>query len=211
MKHKMKAEVIVELDGKEVYRGESKSFLVNMAKHILGAFSATGGIYYTDYGTKASAAVVNPAGSSVSIWEEWYSSTTGGGGVQLAVNAGDNDDTFGIWVGSGSTPISPNNYALASKIPHGTSSGQLDYESHAISSSYSNTSSYVEIARSFVNRSGADIIVRETGIVGRNFWRDSGGVRNDVKFLIARDVLPTPILVPNLASLTVRYRISLSL
>ena len=53
--------------------------------------------------------------------------------------------------------------------------------------------------------------VREVGLAARSYWKDSGGVRQDIKYLVARDVLPTPVDVPNLASLVVRYRLSLVL
>jgi hypothetical protein len=209
---RVKAEVIVEIDGREIYTGSSKSFVINIAKHLLGAFKASGGYAAYDGGLKASADITATDGSTKTIWEEWYSpSYSRGGGVQLALNAPDNDDTYGIVVGSGSTPVSPTDYRLASKISHGTGAGRLDYESHTVTSAYSDTSSYFEIARSFVNRSGGDVIVREVGLIARNYWKDLNSVYVDVKFLIARDVLQNPILVPNLASLTVRYRISLSL
>jgi hypothetical protein len=209
---RVKAEVIVEIDGREIYRGSSKSFVSNIAMHLLGAFKASGGYGSTDAGLKASADVTATDGSTKTIWEEWYSPNySRGGGVQMALNAPDNDDTYGIVVGSGSTPVSPTDYRLASKISNGTGTGQLDYEPQTVTSSYSDTSSYFEIARSFINRSGGDVIVREVGLIARNYWKDVGVVYVDVKFLIARDVLPNPILIPNLASLTVRYRISLSL
>jgi len=210
---KLKAELIISINGKEVYKGRSKSFVANFAKLLLGILSAPG--YWPYYGLTAlaSATVTLPSGSATTVPTEFYNAANAGygGGTPLAINAPDNEPSYGIVVGSGSTPVSPTDYNLASQIPHGTGAGQLDYDPHAITSSYSDTSSYVEIARSFVNRSGSDIIIREVGIIGRNFWRDSGEVRRDAKFLIARDVLPTPILVPNLATLTVRYRISMSI
>jgi hypothetical protein len=206
------AEVVVEVNGEEVYRGPSKSFVANIAKLLLGAFGATGGYDLADTGIKASGSVTAKDGSTQTVWEEWYASDYSyGGGVQMALNAPDNDDTYGIVVGSGSTPVSPTDYKLASQISHGTGTGQLDYEPQTTTSSYSDTSSYLEIARSFVNKSGGDVTVREVGLIARNYWKDAGGVRNDVKFLVARDVLPTPVTVKPLGSLTVRYRITLSL
>jgi len=204
----LKAEVIVELNGKEIYRGKSDSFVVNLAKALYIA------LYSSRAGANTTTTVTAPTGGGAYVYGfNWPgpSQAQYAGGVWLAMNAPDNDDSYGIWVGSGSAAVSPGDYNLASKIPHGTGAGQLDYEPHTITSSYSGTSSYVEIARSFVNKSGGDVIVREVGLLARNYWKYSGAVTNDAKFLIARDVLPNPILVPNLASLTVRYRISLSL
>jgi hypothetical protein len=209
----MKAEVIVEVNGKEVYRGPSKSFVVNIAKLLLGAFSSSGGYAPNDVGLKNTTTVTAPDGSNKTVWEEWYCDVNKdyGGGVQSAMGSPDNDDSYGIWVGTGSTPVSPNDYKLVSKIPHGTGSGQMDYESHTVISSYSDTYSYFETSRSFINRSGADVIVREIGLAARSYWKDESTVRNDIKFLMARDVLPTPITVKNLGNLTVRYRVSLVL
>jgi len=212
---KIKAEVSVEINGEEVYRGPSKSFVQNFAKMLVAVLKGPAYAASFDMGAKSSTSLVDINGSSVTAYAEWYadygSDLTRGGGVQMALNAPDNDDSFGICVGSGSTPVSITDYKLSSKIPHGTGSGQLDYETHTVASSYSDTYSYIEIARSFVNRSGADVVVREVGLVARTYWKDVSGIAQDIKWLIARDVLTTPILVPNLASLTVRYRISLSL
>jgi hypothetical protein len=203
---KILCELIIEHDGKPVYKGKSKSFLQNMGKIFAVANSAPVGVDTT--GT-----VTDTSGASKTIYGEYSYATGGGtqGGVWLGAYGLDNDDSLGIIVGSGSNPVSPTDYALASKIPHGTGTGQLDYEPSTVTSSYSSTFSYVEIARSFINKSGADIIVREVGLVGRNYWRDAAGVKTDVKCLIARDVLPAPITVKPLGSLTVRYRISLAI
>jgi hypothetical protein len=203
---KIQCELIVERDGRQIHRGVSKSFLVNLAKILLVANSASVGATTTGTATDTSGASKTVIGeysfSGTYIWL---------GGVLFGAYGPNDDDSFGIIVGSGSTPVSPTDYALASKIPHGTGSGQLDYEPSTVTSSYSSTSSYIEIARSFINRSGADIVVREVGIVGRNYWRNQAGVITDAKCLIARDVLPSPITVKPLGSLTVRYRISLAI
>jgi hypothetical protein len=129
-------------------------------------------------------------------------------GTPLAMNAADNEDTYGVVVGRGTASVTPTDYVLSSKIPHGSGSGQLDYGTHTVTSSYTSSSSYCEISRVFVNVSGSDVVVRETGIIARNNWSKDTA---DVKFLIARDVLPSPVTVKNLGSLTVRYRISLTL
>ena len=210
----IRGELIVEINGKEVYRGDSKSLVQNFGKALLAIISSIGSPVCSTNGVISSSTIVDLNNATASFFGEFYSTDSrggSGGGVSLAMNAPDNDDSYGIAVGSGSTPVTPNDYNLASKIPHGTGPGQLDYEPHTINSSYSDTYSYVEIARGFINRSGGDVIVREVGLIAWNYWRNPGGVVNSVKFLIARDVLPDPILIPNLASLTVRYRISLSL
>ena len=208
---RVRAELIVESDGKEVFRGESKSFLQNFCKVLYGMLSASGSAATKYFGLVSSATVIDTGGSSKTAYAEWYASDAQyGGGTPAGMNAPDNDDSFGIVVGSGSASVSPTDYRLASKISHGTGSGQLDYDTHAITTSFSSTSSYVELARTFVNRSSGDVVVREVGIMARSLWKDAGGIRNDVKYLIARDVLPSPVTVKPLGVLVVRYRITLT-
>jgi hypothetical protein len=216
---KLKAELTVEAlrkDGERIYRLEtrSKSFLQNFAKVFGKMLEAPGGAPLSYSGTVASATVLNTAGSSASAWTEWYDTGAAyyySGGTPMGMSAPDNDDSFGVVVGSGTASVSPTDYALAAKIGHGTGAGQLDYGPATVTSSYGATSSYAEIARTFLNTSGSDVTVREVGIVARSYWKDGGVIVGDVKYLIARDILPSPVKVPNLGTLTVRYRISLSL
>jgi len=194
---KVRAEVAVELDGREVYRGPSKSFVQNFA------------ITYMAFMLNSIQSVTQPDGTTGSI-------RPGISGTNVTLHfyyaAGDNDDTNGVWVGSGSTPVSPTDYNLRSKIPHGTGTGQLDYDPQTVTASYGSSSSYVEIARTFVNRTSDDVIVREVGLVAYQYARSiSPSVESRTRELIARDVLPSPVTVKPLGSLTVRYRISLSL
>jgi len=208
----IKCELIVEKDGKVVYRDISKSFVQNIGK-ILGVILSSPGGTPTSYaGAVTSAVVTDTTGSSATVYGEYYttSGTADCGGTPAAASAADNDDSYGIVVGSGVTPVSPTDYMLAAKISHGTGSGQLDYDTHTILTSYTSTSSYIEISRVFVNRSGADVVVREVGLIVRNYWKSRYNLEKDVKFLIARDVLPSPTTVKNLGSLNVRYRISLA-
>jgi hypothetical protein len=208
----IKSELIVEVDGREEYRGESRSLLQNFAKIFAAIMSSPGNTPLNTGGAITSTTVTKPDGTPATIYGEWYASTPGrGGGAHIAMSAADNDDSYGVVVGSGTATVTPTDYNLASKIPHGTGSGQLDYDTHTVASSYTSSSSYVEISRVFVNRSGGDVVVREVGLIARNYFKDDSAVRNDVKYLIARDVLPSPVRVKNLGSLTVRYRISLTL
>ena len=109
------------------------------------------------------------------------------------------DDSYGIVVGTGTTPVDINDHNLASKIPHGTGSGQL---------SYGETSGYVDgsglrqdrgLQRSFDNNSGADITINEIGMV----LKINDG-SNDYYIMIARDVI-SATTVPNGGRVTVKY------
>lgn len=209
---RVRAELIVESDGKEVFRGESKSFLQNFCKVLYGMLATTGSADLSYLGLVSSATVTDTGGYSQTIYVEWYSlaGNVNGGGTPVGMNGPDNDGSFGIVVGSGSASVSPTDYKLVSKIPHGTGSGQLDHDTHATTTSFSSTSSYIELARTFVNRSSDNVVVREVGVIARSLWKDSNGTRNDVKYLIARDVLPSPVTVKPLGVLVVRYRITLT-
>jgi hypothetical protein len=63
------------------------------------------------------------------------------------------------------------------------------------------------LLRTFTNVSGAVVNINEVGIVARSYWKNVSGVVNDVKFLIARDVLSTTYSVPNGGSATVTVTI----
>jgi hypothetical protein len=126
----------------------------------------------------------------------------------MAMSAPDNDDTYGIVVGSGTIGLSLDQYAPASKIPHGTGSGQLDYGLHVYEDLGLDTGVTPPVCRfrftrTFSNLSGAAININEVCIVARSFWRDGVSIVNDVKYMIARDVLPSTYTVPNGGSATV--------
>jgi len=204
---KMKGWIIVELDGKEVYRGESRSFVQNLGKLLLPTFQGTAS------STNGSAvSITNTSGYSASIYGEWYGgSTSPTGFTPIALNAPAGTDSYGIVVGSGSTSQTYSDYALASQIKNGTGAGQLSYGVHTTASSYGSTSSYITISRTFTNQSGSAIVVREVGMIARQAtFNGSSTPSADVKFLIARDVLANPVTVNNLGTLTVTYTFTLS-
>jgi hypothetical protein len=210
---KMKGWIIVELDGKEVYRGESRSFVQNIGKILLAMFQSTASASLGTSGGVTSATITNTSGSSATIYGEWYGISTYygvSGFAPMAVNAPAGTDSWGIVVGAGSTPQAYSDNKLANQIYNGTGSGQMSYGAHTTNSSYSSTSSYITISRTFTNQSGSAIVVREAGMIARNYGYDYSGVRLDVKYLIARDVLANPVTVNNLGTLTVTYKLTLS-
>jgi hypothetical protein len=204
---KMKGWIIVELDGKEVYRGESRSFVQNLGKLLLAMFQSSGS---GSYGNITSATITNTSGNSATIYGEAYGGSPTAGFAPMAVNSTAGTDSYGIVVGSGSTPQTYSDYALANQIKNGTGAGQLSYGVHTTTSSYGSTSSYITISRTFTNQSGSAIVVREVGIIARNVIYAANGISADVKFLIARDVLANPVTVNNLGTLTVTYTFTLS-
>jgi hypothetical protein len=146
----------------------------------------------------------------------------------LDLNDGANDSTYGIVVGLGTTPPTPNDYILGSQITNGTGSGQLIYSAHKISptpvsngtsNSYSatstpssgllpvsgNTTSW-QISRQFTNQSGASITVSEVGLITQFYISSS----STTFILLAHDLLSSPVTVPYLSILQITYTISVS-
>lgn len=168
--------------------GLSKSFVKNMLIALLSAFQ----------NADKTAVDVNGSSTTITLAGTGYSHTP------LSINAGDDSDVFGIVVGSGTTSPTPDDYNLESKIAHGTGAGQLDYDTHTFTEvSVSGSESLFEVARSFKNLSGGDVTVSEVGIIAQNHRSDIG----THYFLVARDVLASPVTVPDGGSLTVKYTI----
>jgi len=197
----------------KVQEFESKSFLLNYAKLLGalfdhrsetvvrydgGAYDVYGGIPYTSW--------TDTTYGQVESIECYYK-----------VNAPDNDDSYGILVGRGTTPISVEDYALADKIAHGVGAGLFDYEPCSVSAiSYETYPapgwSRIIISRSFINLSGASIDVNEIGL-GLHYYAKaiSAGpttrYSKEAKFLLLRDLLPAPDTVPDGYTYSVSYEI----
>jgi hypothetical protein len=114
-------------------------------------------------------------------------------------DAGAGVTTHGIVVGSSDTPVTRDDYKLGSQIAHGSGTGQLMYGAMSIDPPVAYSTGYLtRLMRVFTNNSGGDVTVKEVGVV----ILYSG---NLYYFLIIRDVLSTPVTIPNGYSWTVRY------
>ena len=138
-------------------------------------------------------------------WHRWYhgsySSIDGYGGWSALAGAG--DDTFGIVVGTGDTPVTADDYNLASKIAHGTDAGQLSYnESVLYDPVVTGTAVRQEFRRQFTNNSGADITVKEIGLIVKTNY-------DNYLVMIIRDVI-TPLTIPDGGKSMIRYYIKTS-
>lgn len=117
-------------------------------------------------------------------------------------------NSYGIVVGTGDTAFDKDQYALASIIASGNSSGQLAYNAMA-----ANTIAYTAgsktwkatSSRIFNNNSGGSISVKETGLYFYGSYFASGYSYN----MIERSVLSPTVAVANGAQLTVTYEISM--
>jgi len=191
-------------EGRVIQRGrhEMKSFTNNFLKILEGFFNSYGN-YPSEYVAKpaSKATVVAPDGTSKDAWTEAYYDYHRCGGVAMATRAGAGVDSYGIVVGSGTTPFNLNNYALATKIAHGTGAGQLNYDVMSLDDLGLDTSVSppvyrVRLMRGFKNLTSSTITITEVSVIARAYWKYTGGVVNNVLFLIARDVLPTSYTVP---------------
>jgi hypothetical protein len=118
------------------------------------------------------------------------------------------DVTQGIIVGTSDTPNSVTTYALGGKIAHGTGSGQLVYNAETVEdvTNPSGNDLQFRITRTFTNNSGATITVKEVGLLVKKI--DASITSRS--FLVARDVLPSPVDVPDGATLTIRYVVKIT-
>ena len=121
------------------------------------------------------------------------------------VTAASGDVNKGILVGTGNAAPAINDYALQTKIAHGTGAGQLSYGAVTFGATASDTTtSQFTVTRNFANSSGNPITVNEIGLAC-----SSGRMGNTITtyyFLIIRDVIGGGIAVPNGQTLTVNYR-----
>lgn len=161
-------------DGNVVYsrRQKIRSWVGSMAALLWGMFyNNTFALITTSNGT----AVVNNTTPISSL---------------LPVNASAGTDSYGILIGSGTNPVSPDNYNLQSKIPNSA----MSYGAVSISSLSSTGSGYqFTISRTFTNSSSSAITVSEVGVA------------TAAKVLILRDLLSPAASVPSGGTLTITY------
>ena len=142
----------------------------------------------------------------IGTWSDWCNSYMAPGGCRggtarvstnagrLLLNAPEGDDTYGIVVGTGTTPVTPDDYKLEQQIPHGSSDNQLyHYPCNVLDLEVEGNRVIQKIQRQFENRGTVDIDINEIGL--QALVIDSGGTT--YKVLIVRDVLSEPISIPS--------------
>lgn len=184
-------------------KGESHSWLKQWLQILKGEFAtrhnASVGNGNVSINTESGSAVTYPHHQ----YAQYYTYN-----LNLSTLGDAGDVTQGIIVGAGDTPNSLTTYALASKIGHGTSSGQLLYGAESIEDviNPSGMDLSFRITRVFTNNSGASVTVKELGILVKKI--NSGAA--SCSFLIVRDVLPSPSSIPDGATMTVRYTVKIT-
>lgn len=113
--------------------------------------------------------------------------------------------THGIRVGTGTDAPTVNDVQLGIPILHGSGAGELSHGAVTLDTlQVAGGTVSLKIIRTFTNNSGASIDVKELGLhnlVGYAY-------NSNATIMIARDVLGSPVTVPNGATLTVRYILS---
>jgi len=195
--------ILRDMDGKVVKRFKRKS-----ESWLMGFIAILRALMMQRYGAAVSYANITDETGTSRGYPDIYA-PSGSVTYYLPCCNGDTGDTSqGIVVGSSDVANDINTYALGSKISHGTGSGQLVYNA-MIFEDISNPSAGVlqfRLTRSFTNNSGADITVKEMGLLAKG----KDNTDNPRSFLIARDVLTTPITIPDGYSLTLRYIVKIT-
>jgi len=129
--------------------------------------------------------------------------------MNLSTSGDAGDVSQGIIVGTSDTPNTLTTYALGGKISHGTGSGQLLYGVETLEdvTNPSGNDLQFRITRTFTNNSGSTITVKEVGLLVKK--HDTSAASRS--WLVARDVLPSAVDVPDGATLTIRYVVKITI
>ena len=123
--------------------------------------------------------------------------------MQLGAAAG--TDVTGTVVGTGTNAVNISDYALQTKIAHGTASGQLQYGAVTFGApTISGSDIYFTVTRNFVNNSGDSITVNEIGMYGMFY---TSGTRYAC---LVRDVVAGGVAVADGQTLTLNYTIKIT-
>ncbi len=106
----------------------------------------------------------------------------------------------GIVVGSSGAGFDMGQYNLQSPISHGVAAGNLQYAAQMYPSvvvAEDQSSISLVLAREFGNASGSDVTIAEVGLIGYPPITMSGPTSPHTNVLLTRDVLDTPVVVPD--------------
>lgn len=172
---------IIKRTHKRISRSFVQQFLQLLNVHMEHAYAAgTRGPSVTD--TSNTSRSFNIGGNDADLF--W------------AVDAVEDDGTYGIVVGSDNTAESNTQYALGTKISDGTGAGELDYGAHTwIDAQVVGANVDLQVQRTFINNSGGNVTVEECGI----YVKSEGWF-----FMIIRDITGT-VTVEDGQTLTVDY------
>jgi len=128
----------------------------------------------------------------------------GTSGYNFRMNAGAENPSMGIVIGTSNTPVDVSDYRMGALIAQGLAAGQMDYMAMVINASVvADPNCDFFMSRQMANNSGGLITVRESGIyvmMERSlspFWTAYG--------CVVRDVFTTPQDVPDGGGITIEY------
>lgn len=123
--------------------------------------------------------------------------------IQGPSNVSFSNTSSGIRVGSGSTPASVNDYELESMITSGISGSVSFDSSRQIDGSGNYQSVYLV---SITNTGSVDVVVSEIGYAINAYGAtNNGGSRQEIKILIDRTLLNTPVTIAPGESAVITY------
>lgn len=212
----MKVYLEVLKDGK-YYRYKSKSMVANFARMLRTFFvtvsftagtSASPTIWYT-FDPVTYTTVTGLDGSTTPL--QIKVTRTGGQTVlrsPLALDAPAGDSSFGLVAGRGTAPVSIDDFRLATQYTEGSSSGQLVHSACSVESlAISGGVASFRVVRTFTNAYTSSQTITEVGLIAR-FTHYEYNQFTETRFLIARDLLVTPIVLDPSKSVTFRYLFS---
>jgi hypothetical protein len=185
---------IEKLSGKCILEKENDLVLRNLVRILYHLFAN-----YEIASANPSITVTDVTGTSYSGYVGNSSYSTYIKSVSNWINQADvGQDSYGIVIGTGTTPPSRTDYALVNKIPHGTGTGQIYYnrQSYELLSDYQ-----FRLNREFTN-AGSDLSVAEAGMIYNTAFAGSY-----YKLLLLRDTF-TPVSVTAGNGIRVRYTFS---
>ena len=128
----------------------------------------------------------------------------GTSGYNFRMNAGAEDPSMGIVIGTSNTPVDVSDYRMGALIAQGLGAGQMDYMAMVINASVvADPNCDFFMSRQMANNSGGLITVRESGIyvmMERSLspsWTAYG--------CVVRDIFTTPQDVPDGGGITIEY------
>ena len=141
---------------------------------------------------------IRDTSNTVRTWS--WSGNWDNGWTYPFLNAPVNNTTYGSVVGSADTAVTISDYALATKIAHGTGTGQLQYSVETFGAPTTDAAGSTWIAsRVFTNGSGDSVTIKEIGLIVQQY------IDAYCYFLIARDVLASPVTLANGETVTLNY------
>jgi len=160
----------------------AKSFVIAILEFIYGMFN----------NVNRSTEDTSGASNQVYVWGQWTYDN-------LSVRAPVSDDDYGLVVGTGDTAEDNEDYKLETQITEGIGAGNITHGAViAGSAAVVGANVDLELKRAFTNLTGSTITVKEAGIYTES---------QNQFFCIVRDVLGSPVNVPDNCSLTVYYTV----